>query len=226
MIIQADYDKLVKKCILGLWAPYCIIRRLFYTALHRFVFRKTHVENNFRIFGTSGLTAVCGACHGEDGNSLVGAFPSLAGQGEKYLLKQMLDIKEGRRTALTMLGLLDAYSPQQLMDIAAYYAAQNAIGGAASADLVALGETVYRAGIARKSVAACTACHSPTGGGNSAASFPALSGQWPEYTSTQLKAFRSGERNNDGDSGMMRLTAMDLSDKEIEAVSSYIYGLK
>jgi cytochrome c553 len=173
-----------------------------------------------------GLTAVCGACHGEDGNSLVGAFPSLAGQGEKYLLKQMVDIKEGRRTALTMLGLLDAYSPQQLMDIAAYYASQNAKGGAANADLVALGETVYRAGIARKSIAACTACHSPTGDGNSAASFPALSGQWPEYTSAQLKAFRSGERNNDGDSGMMRLTAMDLSDKEIEAVSSYIYGLK
>jgi cytochrome c553 len=62
--------------------------------------------------------------------------------------------------------------------------------------------------------------------GNRAAAFPALSGQWPEYTSAQLKAFRSGERNNDGESRMMRLTAMDLSDKEIEAVSSYLYGLK
>lgn len=173
-----------------------------------------------------GLIAVCGACHGQDGNSPVGAFPSLAGQGEKYLLKQMLDIKEGRRTALTMLGLLDAYTDQQLMDISAYYSSQSGTGGAASADLVALGETVYRAGIARKNVAACTACHSPTGSGNYAATFPALSGQWPEYTSAQLKAFRSGERNNDGDSGMMRLIARDLSDKEIESVSSYIYGLK
>ncbi len=173
-----------------------------------------------------GLVAVCGACHGQDGNSPAGAFPSLAGQGEKYLHKQMEDIKEGRRSSPTMVGLLDAFTDQQMMDIAAYYASQPVKGGAASADLVALGEKVYRAGIARKSIAACTACHSPNGTGNSAAAFPALSGQWPEYTSAQLKAFRSGERDNDGESGMMRLTAMDLSDKEIEAVSSYIYGVK
>ena len=37
--------------------------------------------------------AVCGACHGADGNSLVGTFPKLAGLGEKYLLKQMQDIQ-------------------------------------------------------------------------------------------------------------------------------------
>ncbi len=172
------------------------------------------------------LVAVCGACHGQDGNSPAGAFPSLAGQGEKYLYKQMVDIKDGRRSAVTMTGLLDGYSDQQIMDIAAYYASQQTKVGAASADLVALGEKVYRAGIARKNIAACTACHSPNGNGNRAAAFPALSGQWPEYTIAQLKAFRSGERNNDGESRMMRLTAMDLSDKEIEAVSSYIYGLK
>ena len=172
------------------------------------------------------LVAVCGACHGQDGNSPAGAFPSLAGQGEKYLYKQMVDIKDGRRSAVTMTGLLDGYSDQQIMDIAAYYASQQTKVGAASADLVALGDKVYRAGIARKNIAACTACHSPNGNGNRAAAFPALSGQWPEYTIAQLKAFRSGERNNDGESRMMRLTAMDLSDKEIEAVSSYIYGLK
>ena len=163
------------------------------------------------------LVAVCGACHGQDGNSPAGAFPSLAGQGEKYLYKQMVDIKDGRRSAVTMTGLLDGYSDQQIMDIAAYYASQQTKVGAASADLVALGEKVYRAGIARKNIAACTACHSPNGNGNRAAAFPALSGQWPEYTIAQLKAFRSGERNNDGESRMMRLTAMDLSDKEIEA---------
>ena len=172
------------------------------------------------------LVVVCGACHGQDGNSPAGAFPSLAGQGEKYLYKQMVDFKDGRRSAVTMTGLLDGYSDQLIIDIASYYASQQTKVGAASADLVALGEKVYRAGVARKNIAACTACHSPNGGGNRAAAFPALSGQWPEYTSAQLKAFRSGERNNDGESRMMRLTAMDLSDKEIEAVSSYLYGLK
>ena len=53
------------------------------------------------------LVMVCGACHGQDGNSPAGAFPSLAGQGEKYLYKQMVDIKDGRRSAVTMTGLLD-----------------------------------------------------------------------------------------------------------------------
>jgi len=85
---------------------------------------------------------------------------------------------------------------------------------------------VYRSGVKRKKIAACTACHLPAGEGNNLAGFPALAGQWPEYTMAQLRAFRQGDRHNDGDSKMMRQTAMDLSDDEIEAVASYIYGLR
>ena len=173
-----------------------------------------------------GMVAVCVACHGEDGNSPAGAFPSLTGQNSKYLVKQMLDIKSGERSAPLMTGLLDAMSDQDLEDMAAHYEAQSAKSGVAKADLVELGEEIYRAGVKRKSIAACTSCHSPLGQGNSPAGFPTLAGQWPDYTEAQLKAFRSGERSNDGDSRMMRITAMDLSDKEIEAVSSYIYGMK
>ena len=44
--------------------------------------------------------AVCGACHGPDGNSPAPNFPKLAGQGERYLSKQMHDIKDGKRTVL------------------------------------------------------------------------------------------------------------------------------
>jgi cytochrome c553 len=172
------------------------------------------------------LSAVCVACHGVDGNSPAGAFPSIAGQGHKYLVKQLVDIKDGNRTAVLMTGILDNYTLQDMQDVAAYFANQVPQGGAADPDLVDLGETIYRAGIARKSVAACTACHSPTGQGNSAAAFPMLAGQWAEYTETQLKAFRSGMRHNDGDSRMMRLTAMDLSDQEIAAVASYVRGLQ
>jgi len=171
------------------------------------------------------LTAACAACHGQDGNSPAGAFPSIAGQGERYLAKQLQDIKSGARAAVLMTGQLDAFSDQDMLDVAAYFAAQTATGGAADPALLELGETIYRAGVARKSIAACTACHSPTGQGNSAAAFPLLAGQWPEYTEAQLKAFRSGVRHNDGDSQMMRITAMDLSDKEIAAVASYIRGL-
>ena len=172
------------------------------------------------------LTAACAACHGADGNSPAGSFPNIAGQGEKYLLKQMHDILSGARVAPLMTGQLDGKSGQDLQDIAAYYASQTSNGGAADPDLVALGEKIYRAGIARKGIAACTGCHSPTGKGNPAAAFPALSGQWPEYTEAQLHAFRSGARANDGEGKMMRTSAMDLSDEEIKAVATYVRGLR
>lgn len=171
------------------------------------------------------LTGTCVACHGEDGNSLAGSFPSIAGQNEKYLTKQLQDIQSGARSAVLMTGMLNNLEAQQLEDLAAYYSQQTAKIGAADPRLVELGESIYRSGIERKKLAACTACHSPTGSGNGPAAYPSLSGQWPAYTISQLEAFRSGERSNDGDSRMMRLIAMDLSDTEIAALASYIYGL-
>ena len=174
----------------------------------------------------SALVAVCATCHGEDGNSPAGSFPSIAGQHPKYLLKQLQDIKSGARVAPLMIGQLDAMSDGDLENIAAHYAKQTRKGGAAKANLVDLGESIYRSGIKRKQIAACTSCHLPSGEGNNLAGFPSLAGQWPEYTDAQLRAFRTGARHNDGDGKMMQSTAMDLSDQEIEAVASYIYGLK
>jgi cytochrome c553 len=175
--------------------------------------------------------ATCAACHGADGNSAVPTFPKLAGQGEKYLLKQMQDIRDGARPVPTMAGQVDNMSDQDLADIAAFYASQARSGGQADPDLVALGEKVYRSGVAGRNVAACIACHSPTGAGNAPAGFPALAGQHAEYTATQLRAYRQGYENetgrtNDGDTMIMRTTAFGLSDGEIEAVSSYVAGLK
>lgn len=172
------------------------------------------------------LTGACIACHGEDGNSLVGAFPNIAGQTRQYLLKQLREIQSGERPVPTMTGMLDNLSAQDLEDIAAYYASNERAYGAANAELAQLGESIYRTGIKRKSIAACTACHSPTGTGNGPAGFPALAGQWPDYTEQQLKAFRDGARHNDGDAGMMRATAEDMSDREIAAVAAYLYGLR
>jgi cytochrome c553 len=137
-----------------------------------------------------------------------------------------MDIKSGERAAPLMAGQLNSISDRDLEDIAAYYAAQERQFGTTKADLVELGESVYRSGVKRKEIAACTACHLPTGEGNNLAGFPALAGQWPEYTEQQLRDFRQGDRHNDGDSKMMRQTAMDLSDDEIRAVASYIYGLR
>ncbi len=175
-------------------------------------------------------TAVCGACHGADGNSAVPTFPKLAGQGEKYLLKQLKDIRDGARPVPTMAGQLDGKSNQDLADIAAYFASQSRSGGQTDPALLALGETVYRSGIPERKVAACSACHSPTGSGNAPAGFPALAGQHAEYVAAQLIAYRKGYedetgRTNDGDIRIMRTNAFGLSDKEIQAVASYVAGL-
>ncbi|MCB1678152.1 MAG: cytochrome c4 [Halioglobus sp.] len=173
----------------------------------------------------------CGACHGADGNSAVPTFPKLAGLGEKYLFKQLQDIRDGARPVPTMVGQLDGKSDQDLADMAAYYSAQARSGGKTDPELRALGEKVYRSGVAQRNVAACTACHSPTGKGNAPAGFPALAGQHADYIAAQLKAYRTGYedasgRTNDGDTKIMRTTAFGLSDREIAAVASYIAGLQ
>lgn len=174
--------------------------------------------------------ATCVACHGADGNSAVPNFPKLAGLGEKYLLKQLLDIRSGARPVPTMVGQLDGKSDQDLADMAAWFDSQARSGSQADPDLVALGEKVYRSGVAERNVAACIACHSPTGQGNAPAGFPALAGQHAEYIAAQLRAYRKGYedesgRTNDGDTKIMRTNAFGLSDKEIEAVASYAAGL-
>ena len=41
-----------------------------------------------------GKVMVCAGCHGVDGNSVVGQWPTLAGQRESYLFDQLEHIKE------------------------------------------------------------------------------------------------------------------------------------
>lgn len=178
-----------------------------------------------------GKAVTCGACHGADGNSAVPNFPKLAGLGEKYLLKQMKDIRDGRRPVAAMAGQVDNMTDQDLADIAAFYDAKERTSEMADEDLVALGRKVYMSGIMERKVAACSGCHSPSGKGNGPAGFPGLAGQHADYIAAQLKMFRTGYespegRTNDGDSKIMRTTAFELSDLEIKAVASYAAGLK
>ena len=173
----------------------------------------------------------CVACHGVDGNSAVPTFPKLSGLGHKYLLKQMQDIRDGRRPVALMAGQVDNMTDQDLSDIAAFYDAQPRTGGTADPDKVSLGRKVYLGGIAERQVPACSGCHSPTGNGNGPAGYPALAGQHADYVAAQLKMFRKGYedpagRTNGGEAKIMRTTAFRMSDMEIEAVASYIAGLQ
>lgn len=204
------------------------------------VFAAGDVDNGEKI-----ANAECVACHGQGGNSSTPAFPKIAGLGDKYLLKQLLDIKNAsangdpkkpKRQVNEMAGLLDNKTDKDLEDIAAYYAAQSMqlsgaqdvqvqVNSGAKVDGLKLGARVYRAGNLETGVPACTGCHSPTGMGNAPAIFPRLSGQHADYIEKQLKAFRAGDRTNDGETQVMREVAAKMSDAEIKAVANFISGL-
>lgn len=172
------------------------------------------------------LAAPCAACHGQNGVAVLPAYPNLAGQGEAYLRKQLGLIKSGGRAVPLMAGQLDALTEADLANLAAYFASLPATVGQAKDERLDLGERIYRAGIASKGVAACTACHSPTGAGNALAGYPHLGGQPSEYVATQLKAYREGQRASDDDVGaVMRQVAAGLTDGEIAAVANYVQGL-
>lgn len=178
--------------------------------------------------------AICSACHGADGNSPTGAFPSLAGQHESYIVKQLQDIKNNVRPVPEMVPFVANMTEQQMADLGAFYAKQTAQGSVTKADLAERGERVYRAGNAETQVAACSGCHGPDGLGNKGAKYPRLAGQHAEYIEKQLRAFQKGAdepeaqnaRINDGDNRTMRDVAHHLSDIEIRAVASFIAGLR
>ncbi|MGK0224006.1 MAG: cytochrome c553 [Limisphaerales bacterium] len=175
------------------------------------------------------LSVACAACHGQDGaTGLDGTYPNLAGQNAKYLKSQMAMIQSGSRPILLMAGQLDGKSETDLANIAAYFASLPPKVRQAEGDdaQISKASQIYRGGIARKGVAACSACHNPNGLGNEFAGFPRIAGQPAPYTAVQLKAYRERIRATDEDYGsMMRDIAEGLTDTEIAALADYIQGL-
>jgi len=68
--------------------------------------------------------AVCGACHGADGNSVNPMWPKLAGQHAPYLVKQLKDFKAGNRKNPLMSPQAAALSDQDMENLAAYFSSQ------------------------------------------------------------------------------------------------------
>ncbi len=173
--------------------------------------------------GAALFGGVCIACHGADGNSTTPVNPKLAQQHPEYLVKQLQEYKSGKRDNAIMKGFASALSDEDMHNIAFWLTSQKgAPGFATDKETVALGERIYRGGIPDRQIAACAACHSPNGAGLPV-QYPRLSGQHAEYTATQLNHFRSGARANNA---AMTGVAAKLNDREIQAVSDYIAGLR
>jgi cytochrome c553 len=173
--------------------------------------------------GEASYTAVCAACHGADGNSGSPANLKLAQQHPEYIVKQLQEFKSGKRANAIMGGMAAALSEDDMKNIAAWVGSKTAKPGfAKDKELVALGERIYRGGIADRQIPACSGCHTPNGAGIPF-QYPRLAGQHAEYAVAQLTGFRDGIRKNNL---QMTQVAAKLNDREIKAVADYIAGLR
>lgn len=169
------------------------------------------------------VSAVCVACHAQDGNSVISLNPKLAGQHPEYLEKQLMEFKSGKRANAVMSGIAAALSDEDMKNLATYFASQKlTLGSAATNGKGSLGEKIYRGGISANNLPACASCHGANGAGLPK-QFPRMGGQHADYTLAQLRTFRTGERAN---APMMMAIAAKMTDAEMAAVADYIQGLR
>ena len=174
----------------------------------------------------AGKAAVCGACHGMDGNSSDAQYPKLAGQQESYTVLQLESFKNNKRQNPIMLGMATPLSEQDMHDIGAYFASKASLPGVADDAVVAQGQTLFREGDTARGIPACMACHSIDGRGNPGAIYPQLTSQHAQYIEATLKAWQSGTSwGDDPHAKIMQSIAQKLDAKDIAAVASYIEGL-
>lgn len=173
--------------------------------------------------GEAVATSVCAACHSADGSRGSPANPILQGQHPEYLTKQLAEFKSGKRPSPIMQPMAAQLTEADMRNVAAFYAGKQAKPGfAKSKDAAALGEEIWRGGVATKGVPACAGCHSPNGAGIPS-QYPRIAGQHADYTAAQLTAFRAGTRTNNA---QMSAIAARLSDAEIKAIADYAAGLR
>ena len=170
--------------------------------------------------------ATCSACHGMDGNSVNPEWPSLAGQHASYVIRQVKSFRASQRQNVLMAPMAYILTDQEIDDLAAWFSSQTPRPtGETEPSKLNLGQRVYRAGSVAGKVPACAACHGPAGAGNPGAAYPRVGGQHATYVAAQLRAYKAGARSTDPNN-MMRTIAARLSEDEIDAVASYLQGMR
>lgn len=161
--------------------------------------------------------AVCSACHGPTGNSTNGDYPSLAGQSARYIYLELRDFKAGRRSDPRMSPMAANLSPDDMHDLADYFAAQKPTATDFKAD-----PAKVEAGRKKSEELLCTMCH--LGGFTGQNEIPRVAGQQYAYIVKQLQDFRAKKRTNDA--GNMTSVTKTLSDADIENLANYVANLQ
>lgn len=162
----------------------------------------------------------CQGCHKPDGSGRPdGSYPQLAGQHVRVLLKQIADVREGRRDNNKMFPFAGKHvmSTQEVADIAAYLNSLPLPGHndqGPGTDL-ARGKALYDK--------SCATCHGERGEGNGEKFYPATAGQHYRYMVRQIAAIRDGNRRN-ANPKMVKVVK-DYSAGDIDAVADYMSRL-
>jgi cytochrome c553 len=198
----------------------------------------THVQAESLVDGSAeagkAKAITCMACHGPEGISANPLWPNIAGQSATYIVTQLTAFRDGALNPQAAERYDALMSPQSLAltdedirNLAVYFESLPAPAQAvANPGTVDKGEALYRGGDMADGTAACLACHGPTGRGNPAANYPALQGQHAVYTAKQLNDYANGTRTSDGKTSVMRDIAARLSKDDIDALASYVQGLR
>lgn len=172
--------------------------------------------------GTEKGAPACALCHAFNGISDgSGAFPRIAGQSTYYLAAQLRDYVSGVRVNAIMSPIAEALSPDDIVDVSAYYSRIDAPFlplKAPAPTLVKQGEELARVGDAARRIQSCDRCHGPGGSGEPPA-IPYLAGQYAHYTAFTLQMWQQGYRNNSRDA--MAVMAKKLNEQEIAALAAY-----
>lgn len=172
------------------------------------------------IEGGKKLFNICSKCHGIEGwGSSNGDFPQLAGQHRSVIVKQLLDIRSGKRKNPVMRPVileLSSYGDQAIVDVAAYIETLKTDPepevGEADDEMLKTAEVTY----AEK----CASCHGANGEGKAEKFYPLLQGQHYEYLLRQLKHIRSNERKNANQEMKKVISQMSLG--ELDHLADFI----
>ncbi|GAB3626149.1 cytochrome C signal peptide protein [Pandoraea terrae] len=183
--------------------------------------RSREVDNP-AVAGKTIAMQICSNCHGMTGVSVSPFFPKLAGQQREYIVDQLTDFKNHRRTDPNGVKFMWGFthlSERQINEIADYFSSQQpALGKADDDQLISEGRAIYAHGLPDKGVAACQSCHGQRGEGEGA--FPRLAGQHSDYVVKQLMVFRHTDARPRG--AIMKEICANMTEREMQAVAAYV----
>jgi cytochrome c553 len=168
---------------------------------------------------------LCATCHGLDGISAMARFPKLAGQRAAYIVKEVRDFRDGRRSndGGQMQASASDIDDDDLAKTAAYFASLPPLLPMGRSRRTGKewrrGAKLYQDGDAASGIASCGSCHDNAESARPDA--PLLKAQHAAYLAKQLSDWRSGERRNDL-SQTMPAVAVKLSDRDISALATFL----